>query len=99
MSEARYRISQQVIEDLEHIWLYTFHKWSKEQADTYYKLLIDRIEFIAANFMTGKSVGYLRKNYRASVIESHVIFYRKDDTNTVEIVRILHQRMNIKDRI
>ena len=52
MSEARYRISQQAIEDLEHIWLYTFHKWSKEQADTYYKLLIDRIEFIAANFMT-----------------------------------------------
>ena len=99
MSEARYRISQQAIEDLEHIWLYTFHKWSKEQADTYYKLLIDRIEFIAANFMTGKSVGYLRKNYRASVIESHVIFYRKDDTNTVIIVRILHQRMNVKDRI
>ena len=99
MSEARYRISQQAIEDLDHIWLYTFHKWSKEQADTYYKLLIDRIEFIADNFMTGKSVGHLRKNYRVSLIESHVIFYRKNDTNTVEIVRILHQRMNVKDRI
>jgi len=49
--------------------------------------------------MTGKSVGHLRKNYRVSVIESHVIFYRKNDTNTVEIVRILHQRMNVKDRI
>ncbi|EAQ48493.1 MULTISPECIES: type II toxin-antitoxin system RelE/ParE family toxin [Leeuwenhoekiella] len=99
MSEARYRISQQAIEDLEHIWVHTFHKWSKEQADNYYNFLIDRIEFIAANFMTGKSVGHLRKHYRISVIESHTIFYRKDDTNTVEIVRILHQRMNIKDRI
>ena len=46
MSEARYRISQQAIEDLEHIWVHTFHKWSKEQADNYYNFLIDRIEFI-----------------------------------------------------
>ncbi len=35
MSEKEYRISQQAIDDLNGIWVYTFHKWSKKQADRY----------------------------------------------------------------
>ena len=46
MSKNKYRISQQAIEDLDKIWLYTFNKWSKEQADRYFDLIIAEIEFI-----------------------------------------------------
>ena len=99
MSINKYRISEQAIDDLNEIWVYTFQKWSKKQADRYYDLIIGEIEFIADNFMIGKSAEQTRKNYRYSKIKSHLIFYRKVENEIVEIVRILHQRMDIKMRL
>ena len=99
MSKNKYRISQQAIEDLDKIWLYTFNKWSKEQADRYFDLIIAEIEFIADNYLIGKSVEETRQNYRVTKIKSHLIFYRKVENEIVEIVRILHQRMDIKKRL
>ncbi len=99
MSYSKYRISQQAIEDLDKIWFYTLNKWSKEQADRYYDLIIAEIEFIADNYLIGKSAEQTRKNYRVTKIKSHLIFYRKVDNEIVEIVRVLHQRMDIKKRL
>lgn len=99
MIKHQYRISHKAIEDLNKIWLYTFHKWSKEQADRYYNLIIEEIEFISNNFMTGKSAEQTRKNYRVTKIKSHLIFYRKVENDIVEVVRILHQQMDIKKRL
>lgn len=99
MSKNKYRISQQAIEDLDKIWVYTLNKWSKEQADRYYDLIIAEIEFIADNYLIGKSVEQTRKNYRVTKIKSHLIFYRKVDNEIVEIVRVLHQRIDIKKRL
>jgi toxin ParE1/3/4 len=99
MSKYKYRISKQAIIDLNNIWIYTFQKWSKQQADRYYDLIIGEIEFIADNYLTGKSVEQTRKNYRVTKIKSHLIFYRKEEGGVVEIVRILHQRMDIKKRL
>lgn len=96
---SNYRISEKAIEDLENIWLYTFSKWSKEQADRYYSLIINEIEFIAENFMTGKSADSIKEGYRSSVVKSHLIFYRKNQNEVVEIIRILHQRMDVKNRL
>ena len=99
MSINKYRISQQAINDLNDIWVYTLHKWSKEQADRYYNLIIEEIEFIADNFMIGKSVEQTRKDYRVTKIKSHLIFYRKIENEIVEVVRILNQRMDIKKHL
>lgn len=99
MSINEYRISEQAIDDLNDIWIYTFRKWSKKQADRYYDLILGEIEFIADNFMTGKSAELTRKNYRYINVKSHLIFYRKVDNEIVEIVRILHQRMDIKKHL
>lgn len=99
MSKNKYRISEQAINDLNDIWLYTLNKWSKEQADRYYDLIIGEIEFISDNFLTGKSAEQTRKNYSVTKIKSHLIFYRKTENDIVEVVRILHQRMEIKNRI
>lgn len=99
MSKNNYRISRQAIEDLDKIWMYTFNKWTKEQADRYFDLIITEIEFLADNFMTGKSAEQTRKNYRVTKVKSHLIFFRKAENDIVEIVRILHQRMDIKKRL
>ena len=99
MSKIKYRISKQAINDLNDIWIYTFNKWSKEQADRYYDLIIGEIEFIADNYLIGKSGEQTRKNYRVTKIKSHLIFYRKVEDGIVEVVRILHQRMDIKKKL
>ncbi len=99
MSKNKYRVSKQAIIDLNDIWIYTLKKWSKEQADRYYDLIIGEIEYITDNFSIGKSAEHTRKNYRVTKVKSHLIFYRKMENDIVEIVRILHQRMDIKKRL
>lgn len=40
--------------------------------------------------MLGKAIESTRKNYRTTKVKLHLIFYRKNENNIVEIVRILH---------
>ncbi len=46
MNNNHYRISNQAIKDLDDIWIYTWQKWFKDQADRYYNLIIDEIEWL-----------------------------------------------------
>lgn len=73
MKKATYRISEKAVHDLEDIWLYTSKTWSQEQADRYYKLLIDEIEYVAKNFESGKSMEHIKHGYRASKVKSNLI--------------------------
>ena len=94
-----YEISKKAKEDIDNIWLYTFENWSQEQADRYYNFTLDEIEYVAKNFESGKSMEHLRKGYRASKVKSHIIFYRKSKNDVVEIIRVLHQKMDIENRL
>lgn len=96
----RYKISVKASEDIENIWLYTFENWSLKQADRYINLIFDEIEYLANNSNSGKDFNHIRKNYRCSKVKSHLIFYRFiDKQNDIEIIRILHQRMDIENRL
>lgn len=95
----QYRISHEANQDLENIWLFTFENWSLEQADRYFNLIIDEIEFISRNPKSGLNYGHVRKGYFRSRIKSHFIFYRiNTKKKEVEIIRILHQRMDVESR-
>jgi toxin ParE1/3/4 len=94
MKSLPYVISKKAVSDLEEIWLYTVEKWSVAQADRYYSQVFDEIDYICKNINSGKPMDHVRKGYRASKIKSHLIFYRVIN-DTVEIVRILHERMDI----
>jgi toxin ParE1/3/4 len=98
MKPLPYVLSNKAILDLEGIWLYTVEKWSAIQADRYYKLIIDEINYICKDVESGKPMDHVRKCYRASKVKSHVIFYRVAD-NAVEVIRILHERMDISTRL
>jgi len=99
MTNRKYRISEKAIEDLEKIWIYTFENWSREQANRYYELIIDEIDFIADNYLIGKSMEHIKAGYRASKVKSHLIFYRKAEDGKIEVIRILHQMMDIENRL
>ncbi len=94
-----YKISVKASEDIENIWLYTFENWSVGQADRYINLLIDEIEYLAHNPNSGKDFNHIRKNYRCSKVKSHLIFYRLAEKHDIEIIRVLHQRMDIENRL
>ena len=94
-----FELSEKANEDLENIWLYTYENWSQEQADRYYNLILNEIEYIAKHFESGKSMEHIRKGYRSTKVKSHLVFYRKSKRDTVEIIRILHQRMDIENRL
>jgi toxin ParE1/3/4 len=95
----KYRISKEAIRDINTIWLYTFKKWPKAQADRYYQLIIDEIEFTSENYYTGKSLDNTRKNYSYSSVKSHLVFYRKQENHPIEIIRVLHQKMDKKKHL
>jgi toxin ParE1/3/4 len=98
MKPLSFAISKKAVSDLEEIWLYTVEKWSVEQADRYYNLIVDEINYICKNINSGKPMEHVRKGYRASKVKSHIIFYRILN-NTVEVIRILHERMDIENRL
>jgi len=98
MRKLPFVITKKAVSDLEEIWLYTVEKWSIEQADRYYNLIFDEINYICKNNIAGKSMEHVRKGYRASKVKSHFIFYRVIN-DTIEVIRILHERMDIENRL
>lgn len=95
-----YKISNEALKDLENIWIYTFENWSIEQADRYFGLLMDEIEYVSQNPQSGKDYSHVRERYFRARVKSHFIFYKTNlKTNEVEIIRILHQQMDIDERL
>lgn len=95
-----YKISKEATNDLEKIWLYTIETWSAEQADRYLNLLFDEIEYVCLQPNSGSDFGHVRKGYFCSRVKSHFIFYIiNEKKNELEIIRILHQQMDIENRL
>ncbi len=96
---SKYILSKKALEDINTIWIYTAENWSQEQADRYYNLLLDEIEYIVTNFEMARDFGKIRKSYKYSKVKSHLIFFKKDKNNEIEVVRVLHERMDIENRM
>jgi toxin ParE1/3/4 len=94
-----YIISEKALEDINTIWIYTAENWSVEQADRYYNLIIDEIGYIIDNLDMAHDLEKIRKSYRYSKVKSHLIFFKKNKTNEIEVVRVLHERMDIENRL
>ena len=95
MNRVKYRISESAIKDLDGIWEYTYFNWSKELADRYHNLIMNEIEFISENSSFGKPMDHLKEGYFVSYVKSHMIFFKRKE-GIVEIIRILHQKMNVE---
>lgn len=95
-----YKISTEAQIDIEKIWLYTFETWSIEQADKYFNLIFNEIEFLTQHPTTGIDYSHIRKGYYRAKANSHFIFYRINlEADEIEIIRILHQQMDIDSRL
>lgn len=95
----KYNLTNEAVEDLTNIWNYTFEKWSEKQADTYYKMLLENCQNIADAPEIGKNYDGIRIELFGVKANRHIIFYRKFSDRPIEITRILHERMDLKNRL
>lgn len=82
--------------DLTDIGRYTQKKWGVVQRDKYLTMLDGCFQNLAVEPLKGRDCSDIRDSYRKYSVGSHVIFYRQVADNTIEIVRILHGRMDME---
>lgn len=80
--------------DLNSIWNYTAEDWGVDQADRY----TDDIENICGCLARGEKQGRkadVREGYRKQAVGKHCVFFRMADAG-IEVIRILHQHMDVE---
>jgi len=96
---ASYHFTKKASEDLAKIWNYTVDTWSENQADHYFQMLLDSCKDISDGRVYGKQYDGIYPGLLGIKAGKHIIFYRITNQDVVEIVRILHERMDLGKRI
>ncbi len=96
---GKYVLTNKAVDDLSKIWEYTVETWSENQADKYYFHLINSCQLIAGQPTIGKSYTAIADNLYGYKVNRHIIFYRQIPTHDIEIIRILHDMMDLKNRL
>lgn len=86
-------------DDLNDIWDYSFEKWSENQADKYYATLKFACKEIGENPDIGKEYTTISKDLFGLKSGKHIIFYHLISENEIEVIRILHEKMDLKSRL
>lgn len=95
---ATFRFTKHAVNDLAQIWDYTLETWSEKQAEKYYRLIMDACAKIAGRPHIGKDYSEIYPELKGKLTSMHIIFYREMEDKSVEITRILHKRMDIKNK-
>lgn len=96
---AKVVLRQEAINDLKEIWDYTFNRWSEKQADQYYLSIKAACKVIGENPLCGKEYFGIRKNLFGLKSGKHIIFYQSVSKEEIEVIRVLHERMDLKSRV
>ena len=96
---AKFHLTNKALEDLSKIWEYTYEVWSENQADKYYELLLDACRELAKNPKVGKNYDHINPELLGYTANKHIIFYQIISKTEVLIVRILHERMDLENRL
>lgn len=89
-----YRLSRKAVADLSDIWDYTAEHWGVEQAERYIGSVRDACKALARGQQLGQDASHIRHGYRKQLAGTHVLFFRALDDGGIDVVRILHQRMD-----
>jgi toxin ParE1/3/4 len=87
------------VRDLDQIWTWTADRWGAAQAERYLHAIRDACTALAGGEHTGTDASDIRPGYRKARSGRHLVFFRRLPDGTVEVVRILHQRMDIPSRL
>ena len=90
---STYRLTPAARRDLSRIWDYSEERWGLQQAEVYLRDLQTCLERLADDPRRGHPRDEVRPGYRSRAVGSHVVFYVISDGG-VDVIRVLHQRMD-----
>ena len=96
---AKFSFTNRALDDLIEIWDYTVEQWSENQAQTYYNLIMASCMDLANNPQLGRSYNIIYQNLLGYKCGEHIIFYQEIVKNEIEIARVLHGMMDLKNKI
>jgi toxin ParE1/3/4 len=90
-----FKLTKKAMDDLIGIARYTEQTWGREQRRQYLKKLDSMFYTLADNPGIGRSCDDIRPGYFKQQEGSHLIFYRRGTFSKIEIIRVLHKRMDV----
>lgn len=95
----KYHLSNKAVDDLSEIWEYTYDEWSEKQADKYYNYLLNTCQELSENPNVRKKYTEIGTTILGYLASKHIIFYQTISKTEIEIIRILHGNMDLKNRM
>lgn len=92
------RLSPKAVIDLEQIYEFTSQTWGINQSDKYQDELFTAMRLISKNPRIGSQYYFKEGNYRKMNINRHILFYKQNKKECL-VVRILHERMDLKTKL
>lgn len=96
---TRYLLTPAAQGDLDLIWDYTMQGWGSAQAERYLRAIRDACAELALGQRLSRSAEDIRTGYSKAAVGSHLLFFRRDASGDLIIVRILHRRMDAGQHI
>lgn len=96
---GKFSLTHKAKADLKSIAAYTQRKWGRKQRLVYIKQFDDTFRMLANTPDTGQQCDFIKAGYRRLPCISHIVFYRLISETEIEIVRILHKRMDVKSKL
>ena len=81
--------------DLKSIARFTQKRWGREQRNHYLKTLDDCFHQLSNNPNMGQVCSEIRPGYYKFLTGSHVVYYHSKSNEYIEIVRVLHENMDV----
>ena len=91
------KVTAKARNDLLEIGRYTESRWGRSQRNHYLKQMDEAFNLIGGSPKIGKDRSHVLAGYRSFQQGSHVIYYQESET--IDIVRVLHERMDVKRHI
>lgn len=85
--------------DLKSIAVYTQRRWGRQQRLRYAKQFDEAFQMLALSPEVGVRCDAIKNGYRKFTNGSHLVFYRVISDEEVEVVRILHKRVDARSQL
>lgn len=95
---AGYSLSAKAASDLEAIYEYTILRFGLDQARVYLLGLHEQCQVLAEQPARGRQADVLAPGLRRWEYHSHIVFYMPREQG-IRIVRVLHQRMDVRRHV
>lgn len=95
---ATFSLTTKAKQYLRGIAAFTQRRWNREQRRIYMQSFDEAFHMLAENPNTGLHCDFIKAGYRKFPVTSHVIYYRERTNSEIEIVRVLHKRMDAQSK-